>query len=235
VTHQDREKAGVIIPIFWKKEQDHGTERGEIGVEAKRSIGRSFNLHLLDKKRAEEGVLVVLDSGHSDRALGTKGLNRNASEVSGKKEKEGERGGEGKGMNHAAKWASWKYRRRYGRSLGARGGTWGRPDDENKTELRVVTSEGLEERENIGMGIISGVAASQHQKERGVDARRHGAESRGVGWTWKSPQFASSVRCQNDSGQSLSRDRGVPKECLKKERGEAEKREDREEQEYSVG
>jgi hypothetical protein len=51
-------------------------------------------LHLLDKKRAEEGVLVVLDSGHSDRALGTKGLNRNASEVSGKKEKEGERGGE---------------------------------------------------------------------------------------------------------------------------------------------
>jgi hypothetical protein len=74
-----------------------------------------------------------------------------------------------------------------------------RPDDENKTELRVVTSEGLEERENIGMGIISGVAASQHQKERGVDARRHGAESRG----------ASSVRCQNDSGQSLSRDRGV--------------------------
>jgi hypothetical protein len=60
-------------------------------------------LHLLDKKRAEEGVLVVLDSGHSDRALGTKGLNRNASEVSGKKEKEGERGGEGKGRNHAAK------------------------------------------------------------------------------------------------------------------------------------
>jgi hypothetical protein len=77
----------------------------------------------------------------------------------------------------------------------------------------VVTSEGLEEGENIGMGIISGVAASQHQKERGVDARRHGAESRG----------ASSVRCQNDSGQSLSRDRGVPKECLKKKGGKQRK------------
>jgi hypothetical protein len=120
-----RRESGSNNTHLWKKEQDHGTERGEIGVEAKRSIGRSFNLHLLDKKRAEEGVLVVLDSGHSDRALGTKGLNRNASEVSGKKEKEGERGGEGKGRNHAAKWASWKYRRRYGRSLGARGGTWG--------------------------------------------------------------------------------------------------------------
>jgi hypothetical protein len=85
----------------------------------------------------------------------------------------------------------------------------------------VVTSEGLEEGENIGMGIISGVAASQHQKERGVDARRHGAESRGE----------QQRSCPHPCHSELQ----APKECLKKERGEAEKREDREEQEYSVG